>query len=147
MRRYAGLILAAVLLTAVGGALGGWLGVQYGLKQSRPEAGLDEVLHHQLDLTPDQNARIKVLERDFAVRRRGLQSEMEAANRDLAAALRERHAYGPEAKQAIGRFHAAMGELQEATILHVLAMRAVLTPDQAVRFDRTVSDTLAPGGR
>ena len=72
---------------------------------------------------------------------------MEAANRDLAAALRERHAYGPEARKAIDRFHAAMGQLQEATIEHVLAMRAVLTPEQAARFDKTISEALASDPR
>ena len=35
-----------------------------------------------------------------------------------------------------------MGDLQKESILHVLAMRKVLTPDQAVRFDDTVATAL-----
>ena len=35
-----------------------------------------------------------------------------------------------------------MGELQKQTILHVLAMRQVLTPDQTARFDETVVKAL-----
>ncbi len=146
MRVGPGLILAAILLTGLGGAVGGWAGVQYGLSQARGEASLDEVLHHQLDLTPDQNARIEALEHDFHTRRRALEAEMEAANRDLAAALARQHSYGPEARQAIGRFHVAMGALQEASVQHILAMRAVLTPAQAKRFDAVISKTLAPAG-
>jgi Spy/CpxP family protein refolding chaperone len=142
-----GLILAAILLTGLGGALGGWAGVQYGLSQARDEASLDEVLHHQLKLTPAQNARIEALETAFHARRRALEAEMEAANRDLAAALARQHSYGPQARQAIGRSHAAMGALQEATVQHILAMRGVLTPEQAKTFDATISETLAPTGR
>ena len=40
------------------------------------------------------------------------------------------------------RFHDAMSELQKETILHVLAMRTVLTPDQAVQFDQRIGEAL-----
>ena len=36
----------------------------------------------------------------------------------------------------------AMSELQKQSILHVLAMRQVLTPEQAARFDDTVVKAL-----
>jgi hypothetical protein len=144
MKMSAGVILAIIVMTGLGGAIGGWVGVQYGLHAAHANQGLDDVLHHQLGLTADQNSHIEVLEQDFAGRKQALDAEMEAANRDLAGALSTQHAYGPPAQQAIERFHAAMGALQEATIQHILAMRAVLTPDQAVRFDKTISEALAP---
>ncbi|MDB5440101.1 MAG: protein of unknown function, Spy-related, partial [Caulobacteraceae bacterium] len=81
------LILVAILLTGLGGAAGGWAGVQYGLHKVRPEPSLDEVLHHRLGLTPEQNTRIEALEHDFTAQRRELEVEMEAANRDLAHAI------------------------------------------------------------
>lgn len=138
------ILLAVILMTVLGGAVGGWAGVQYGLRAARADQGLDEVLHHQLGLTADQNGRIEVMEQDFASRRKGFETEMEAANRDLATALAAQHAYGPDAQHAIERFHGAMGSLQEATIQHILAMRAVLTPEQATKFDATISQALAP---
>lgn len=142
MKPWPWLILSAILLAGLGGAAGGWIGVQYGLRQVQANRGLDEVMHHQLDLTPEQNRRIETLEADFRKRRLVLEGEMQAANRDLARALAANHSYGPEAQQAIHRSHAAMGALQEATIQHILAMRAVLTPAQAAVFDRTISATL-----
>jgi Spy/CpxP family protein refolding chaperone len=138
------MILAIILMTGLGGGIGGWIGVQYGLRAAHSDQGLDEVVHHQLGLTTDQNARIEVMEQDFAGRRKGFEAEMEAANRDLAQALASQHAYGPDAQHAIERFHGAMGGLQEATIQHILAMRGVLTPDQAAKFDTTISQALAP---
>lgn len=136
-------VVLAVLLTALAGAVGGWAGIQYGLRQSSHAQGLDEILHHQLGLSSDQEKRIEALEAQFAESRKSLDTEMRTANRDLAAALQADHTYGQPAKQAIEKFHHAMGALQEQTIIHILAMRAVLTPEQAERFDRTVVEALA----
>lgn len=131
-------IAIAIFVTAIVAAFAGWGGVQYGLRhaQSRPE--LDDVLHHDLQLTAEQSRRIDSLEADFVLRRRGAEAEMNAANRDLAAALEADHAYSLRARAAVERFHSAMGRLQEMTIRHVMAMRQVLTPDQAAEFDAAI---------
>jgi hypothetical protein len=67
---------------------------------------------------------------------------MRAANRELADTILKEHIYGDGAKAAIERFHKSAAALQEATIMHVLALRAVLTPAQAERFDAVVSEAL-----
>lgn len=138
-------IVLIVLLTALAGAAGAWVGFQYGLTRVQSNSSLDDVLHHQLGLTAEQENRIGALEAEFAKSRKALEGEMRAANRDLSAALGSEHEYGPQAKQAIERFHLAMGALQEQTIKHILAMRAALTPEQAERFDKTVLEALTAG--
>jgi len=131
-----------VVLTLLVATLGGWLGVRYGLRQASATPGLDQVLHHDISLSPEQEQRIASLEAGFAARRKVLEGEMHAANADLAAAIVSEHRYGPAAEQAIDRFHTSMKTLQQETIMHVLAMRAVLTADQAQKFDQTVSKVL-----
>ena len=69
---------------------------------------------------------------------------MRAANVDLAEAIITEHAYGSKARQAVDRFHRAMSALQEDTIRHIFAMRAVMTADQAHRFDVLVAKALKP---
>ncbi len=145
MTRQIGLIASLVILTALVGTIGGWIGARYGLESARPEPSLDAVLHRDLYLTPDQSRRIGHLEAAFTIRRVALEAEMRAANTDLARAISTRHGYGPDAERAIGRFHAAMSALQKETVIHVLAMRGVLGPDQAAQFDKTVTQSLAPG--
>lgn len=135
-------IVLAVVLTAFVAALAGWAGVQYGLRETTSSQQLDDVLHHKLDLTADQSKKIDVLEADFGRKHRELEKEMGAANADLATALEHDHAYGPGARAAVTRFHRAMAMLQEQTIEHVLAMRRVLTPEQAKKFDATVHAAL-----
>ena len=136
--------LPMLALTLVAAAAGGWLGVRYGVP-SRSSNGLDDLLHHELKLTAEQEQRLSALEQDFGARRQALQDQMLSANRALARAIVTEHRYGPEARQAIESFHAAMAALQEETVQHVLAMRAVLTPQQARQFDQTVEQALDSG--
>jgi Spy/CpxP family protein refolding chaperone len=135
------IFLAMLVITAIAGGLAGWAGVEYGLHREARE-DLDTVLHRDLDLSAAQNQRIEALEKNFAVERTRYQTEMRAANRQLAQALTQSHSDGPEVERAIQRFHVAMAELQVRTVRHVLAMRAVLTAEQARAFDRTVTKTL-----
>lgn len=138
--------LGVIAMTLLAGAAGGWLGVRYGMAEARHGApSLDTVIHEQLDLTTEQRRRIGLMEAAFVLRQRALQSQMRDANRQLARALVSEHRYGPAAHEATEQFHAAMKVLQEETILHILAMRAVLTPAQAQQFDQTVSQVLDSG--
>jgi Spy/CpxP family protein refolding chaperone len=141
MRRISRGAVLTVVLALLAGVAGGWLGSGRLLSQ-RPAPSLHEMVHHELKLTPDQDRQIEELEQDFAVRRRAREAELRAANAQLAAAIQARHQYGPEVEAAVERFHAAMGALQLETVQHVLAMRKVLTPEQAAKFDRRVSEAL-----
>lgn len=136
-----GLVLTLILsaLVAFGGA---WAGASYMVSRMHEEPPLHELMHKKLGLTADQERRISGLERDFAIRRQTLEAEMRAANAELARAIGHEHAYSPAVQQAVDRFHHAMGQLQKETILHVLAMRQVLTPQQAEIFDDTVVKAL-----
>ena len=135
-----GLVITLVLplLAAIGGT---WIGARY-IYEQRHQASLHEFVHEELKLDADQKARLEVLEQDFAVRRRAREAELRAANAELARALQSRHEYSPEVQAAVERFHGAMGELQKETILHVLAMRTVLTPAQAQQFDARIGEAL-----
>lgn len=132
------LTLILVLLAAVGGA---WIGARYVYSQ-RHQPSLHEFVHEELRLSSAQSAKLEMLEQDFAVRRRAREAELRAANAELARAIQAKHEYSPEVKAAVERFHDAMGALQNETILHVLAMRTVLTPQQAAQFDKRVAEAL-----
>lgn len=135
-------LLITLALSVAAAFAGAWGGAQYIVSRMHEEPPLHEMVHEKLHLTAEQERRIAGLERNFAVRRRTLETEMRAANADLARAIEHEHAYSPAVQQAVDRFHRAMGQLQKETILHVLAMRQVLTPDQAARFDDTVVKAL-----
>src|SRR3546814_21023285 len=83
--------------------------------------------------------RIAKLEDRYAVRRRDLELELRADNARLAKAIEAEHGYGPRVTAEIDRSHAAMGELQKETLAHIFAMRAVLRPEQAEKFDQAVA--------
>ncbi len=134
----------AIAVTIVVAFLAGLAGMGLGRIVFAPDRtpSLHEMLHVELDLSAAQERQIEALERDFATRRRALEVEMRAANAELAAAMREEHAYGPRVTAAVERFHAAMGELQGETMEHVFAMRELLTPKQCIEFDALVASAL-----
>lgn len=134
----------AIAVTIVVAFLAGLAGMGLGRIVFAPERTprLHKMLHDELDLSAAQEQQIEALERDFATRRRALEVEMRAANAELAAAMREEHAYGPRVTAAVERFHAAMGELQSETMEHVFAMRELLTPEQCIEFDALVASAL-----
>lgn len=136
-----GLVVTA-LVAFVAGVGGVWVGMAGVHALHRGQPGLHDVVHEQLDLTQDQTTRIEAIEAEFATRRRALEIEMQAANTELATAIREEHGYGPRVTAAVERFHHAMGELQSETIRHVFAMREVLTAEQQILFDTNVVDAL-----
>ncbi|RAK60197.1 heavy metal resistance protein [Phenylobacterium hankyongense] len=135
-------ILLTIVLSVVAAAGGAWGGAHFVVGRMHHGTPFHQMVHEELHLTRDQDRRIDGLERDYAARRRALEAEMRAANADLAQAIRQGHAYTPAVQHAIDRSHQAMSQLQTQTILHVLAMRQVLTPDQAARFDETVGRAL-----
>lgn len=138
MLRISRTAILLILLTAVAGAVGGWAGVRYAISQAAHHTSLDDLVHDKLDLSEAQNRSISDIESRFAQRRTELVAEMRAANRDLASAVRSEPEFGTRARAAIARFHAAESALQQETIIHVLAMRRVLTPEQAKQFDEEI---------
>ena len=134
------LVLAAVAFLA---ALAGVL-IGRGISDRVPEqsSALHELLHDELGLDARQLAQIEQLEVTFATRRRTLEAEIRAENARLAAAIQAERGYGPRVTAEIERSHQIMGELQKATLEHIFAMRTVLRPDQAERFDQAVVRTL-----
>lgn len=135
-------LLLTIVLSALAAAAGAWGGSQYVVQRMHHATSLHQTMHEELDLTRDQDQRIDGLERDYAVRRHALEAEMRAANADLAKAIQAEHNYSTAVQQAIDRSHRAMSELQKQSILHVLAMRQVLTSQQTARFDDTVVKAL-----
>ena len=141
MSRRRGLLIVAFVafLAAIAGV---FIGRGLSDHRSEPQNALHELLHEQLDLDASQEAQIAALEARYAVRRRALELQLRADNARLAEAIETEHGYGPRVTTEIDRSHAAMGELQKETLAHIFAMRAVLRPEQAEKFDRAVVKAL-----
>ena len=140
--------LLLIAVVAFAAAMGGtYAGRIVFVPDKQAETELHALLHKDLNLNAVQHAQIEAIEQRFTVRRKALELEMRAANAHLAAAMQAEHGYGPEVTAAIDRTHMVMGEMQKETLEHLFAMRAVLKPDQAAKFDRTVTKALTPADR
>ncbi len=134
-------LLVAIIAFAAAFA-GVWLGRAMLAPKPAADSELHALLHDQLKLDPAQHAKLDALEGQFAVRRKALELEMRADNAKLAAAIADEHGYGPQVSGAIDQSHIAMGELQKETLEHIFAMRGLLRPDQAEKFDGAVVKAL-----
>ncbi|MDT8760512.1 periplasmic heavy metal sensor [Sphingomonas psychrotolerans] len=112
-----------------------------------PGAELHAILHHGLDLDARQQAQLEALEQQFALKKQALEMELRADNARLAAAIEAEHGAGPRVREAVDRSHAAMGALQKETLGHVFAMRGILRPEQAAKFDKAVVKALTAEAR
>jgi len=139
-----GLVATLVFVAAVAGV---FIGRAMWPTPPRADSALHALLHHDLNLDPSQRVRLEVLERDFAVRGKALELELRLDNAKLAEAIEVEHGYGPGVVAAVDASHDVMGRLQKLTLEHVFAMRALLRPAQAARFDQTVVKALTTDPR
>ncbi|MDI1327740.1 MAG: periplasmic heavy metal sensor [Brevundimonas sp.] len=135
----------SIVIRAIRGALARaaatWASASWIMRERQPPS-LHSVVHDRLDLSAEQDRRLDAIEARFATRRPALEAEVRAANRELAAAIAASDGDTSQVQAAVDHFHAAMGDLQKATITHVFEMRSVLTPAQAAVFDEAVVDAL-----
>ncbi|MFT6541250.1 MAG: hypothetical protein ACJAU5_000320 [Maricaulis maris] len=114
---------------------------------AQPGTELHNVLHHRLALDATQKTSLEILERRFAVQRRAFELDLRADNARLADAIEAEHGNGPRVAAAVDHSHAAMGELQKATLAHIFAMRQLLRPNQTAQFDQAVVKALTDDQR
>lgn len=138
-------VAITVVLALIASGAGVWGGATWVLKREAPPS-LHAIVHRDLALDADQRVRIEAIETRFAPRRVELEARVQAANRELAAAISASDGDASVVQPAVDHFHDAMGELQQATIAHIFEMRTVMTPAQADRFDeKLVAALLAEG--
>lgn len=142
---YRYLTTIALTIVLAGGA--GWIGATYAISHHEPGSALHDIVHASLNLNADQKQRLDIIERTYADQRRAKEADIRAANRELAAAIQAGHQDSPQVEAAIDHIHMAMGALQKATVMHVFEMRAVLTPEQAKKFDAKVAAALTDASR
>jgi Spy/CpxP family protein refolding chaperone len=138
-----------LVVAALAGFIGAWAGAQ-GMHRSAERPSLltqsvQEMVMHGLDLTPMQRKEIDAVEDRYTKRRNGLRVQIGGANVELAKAMSEEMAFGPKAQAAIDDLQSSVGDLQSSTVLYILEIRDVLTPQQRALYDRKVVEALTAG--
>lgn len=95
-------------------------------------------IHQELALTDEQERKLGPSERRYEESKRHLTELIRLANQELGQAISEDRYNSPRVQAAGQRIHAAMGELQHATLEHIFEMKEVLEPEQ---YDRLITLT------
>ena len=138
------LAITIVVALAAGWA-GGWLGVRTLVAEDEMlplRQTVSAIVRNDLRLSDEQMQNIQNIENRYYDRRIQLRTNVAQANRELADALMNDMAFGREAQQASSHVERGLGDLQRATIIYVLEVRDVLTPEQQVIYDRKVREVL-----
>jgi len=98
--------------------------------------------HETLNLTPEQLNKLIPLEKKFSEQKLFYENQIHQANIELGDVMKKEKAYTEEVKKAVEKVHAAMGQLQKVTIVHLFEMRKLLDATQAQIFDNYVADAM-----
>lgn len=99
-------------------------------------------MHRNLDITPEQEARLAPFENEFNEKEVVLKTRIRSAGTVLAHALEEDSTGSPEFEQALLDTQAAQGELQRLTLQHFLDMKQHLSPAQAKKLLEWTHDSI-----
>ncbi|MGC4418811.1 MULTISPECIES: periplasmic heavy metal sensor [Cupriavidus] len=108
---------------------------------------LHEMLHEAVPLDANEREILELKEEAFAQRRREIEMRLRAANGKLANAIARNPNWSPEVEAATQEVERAAGDLQRATLVHVLEMRAGLKPEHRPAYDRVLVDALRRGSQ
>ena len=136
-------------ITVVVALAAGWAGGALGVRTLAPveemlplRQSVSAIVRNDLRLTDEQMHELQNIENRYYDRRIQLRGHVAEANRELADALMNDMAFGREAQQASQHVERGLGDLQRATIVYVLEVRDVLTPEQQMVYDRKVREVL-----
>ena len=135
-------IALTVVLAFLAGISGAFVGTQLLAPKASRDNALHALLHSKLNLSASQEKNIAEEEKRFAAVRAQLEAGAHSANVELAKAIQTSKRDGPEVQMAIEHVHVTLGNYQKETVSHIFRMRAVLTPEQAEIFDRSVAQAL-----
>jgi nickel and cobalt resistance protein CnrR len=135
-------IILTVILAFLAGIGGAFVGAKFLAPKEKPDNVLHAMLHNKLNLSVAQDKNIAEEEKQFALIRAQLETSAHSANVELANAIQTSKRDGPEVQMAIEHVHMTLGNYQKQTVSHIFRMRAILTPQQAIVFDRSVAQAL-----
>lgn len=141
-------LVITLVIAAAAGFIGAWAGAE-SVHRREQTSLLRQAVHAMvsqgLNLNAEQKREIDQIEARYAKRRGALRVQIGQANVELAAAMSEEMAFGPQAQAAIDHLQRSVGDLQSSTVLYVLEVRDVLTREQKAIYDQKVVEALANG--
>ncbi|NQE61436.1 periplasmic heavy metal sensor [Caulobacter sp. RHG1] len=139
-----------VVSAAIAGAAGAvvvsaahWL-----LQSAHPTStDLHQELHEQVPLSAQESQRLESREQAYQTRRAAIEQRVKAANGRLARAIALQPGWTPEVEAASREVEAAAGELERATLQHVVEMREGLDAQHRPAYDAALVKALSDGAK
>jgi Spy/CpxP family protein refolding chaperone len=142
-RSFALTLVVAAVIAAGAGFVGAKLGQTHAPARASVLAGsvrqsVDNLLQRNFQLTPDQQRQIQAIDEQFTRKHNLIWADIRTSNAELAGAVANDMSLNQQAKNAIMEIQDSVGRLHTESILYVLEIRKVLTPDQRNEFDEHI---------
>lgn len=134
--------LIIALAAGFAGAKLGVAGVQYGPPQhvgySSVRQAVDAMLARDFKLSAQQKQQVEQIDESFTRTHNAIWADINTQDARLASAVATDMSLSPDAKTAIQGIEDGVGRLHSASIVYILQVRQVLTPEQRKDFDDRV---------
>jgi len=142
-------LFVTLVLVAVIAAGAGYVGAKLGQGAqlaNRPFFSGQGSVRHQVDnlltknfrLSAQQQQQIRTIDEQFTRKHNLIWADIRTSNAELAGAVASDMTLNQQAKNAIMEIEESVGRLHSESILYVLEIRKVLTPEQRNEFDEHV---------
>lgn len=102
-----------------------------------------EWLHRELNLTPEEDAALKVIEQKYLLEHSHLEKEMKAAQAHLALILSEEDKHSERVTDAVHEIHRIHGNIQDLSIQHFFEMQTVLPQEKNAKLRQLAAEALS----
>lgn len=136
-------LVVAAVIAAGAGFIGAKLGQGHAVQRPFAIGGsvrqsVETLLQRNFRLTQDQQKRIQAIDEQFTRKHNLIWADIRTSNAELAGAVANDMTLNQQAKNAIMEIQESVGRLHTESILYVLEVRKVLTPEQRNEFDEHI---------
>ncbi len=116
-------------------------------RRGTPGFPSEPLIFSKAQLDADQRARISALRAELLARREDSERSLAVLRRQLAAAIARQPEDRATVDSTLHQIAEAQARFQEAVVNHVLAVRAVLKPDQRPAFEDIIAHHVQAGAQ
>ncbi|MFW2331632.1 MAG: periplasmic heavy metal sensor [Nitrospinota bacterium] len=99
-------------------------------------------LYEALNITDEQKTILAHSEMKYQKQNQYLEEIMSLANMELANSIEKDKFYSENVQKSVDKIHKAMGEIQKATLEHLLEMQSILDDKQNEKLIELITDSL-----
>ncbi len=131
-------VIFFLIIIAGAGFAGVWVGQNTLNNNHKNYNDIHSLLHEKLNITAQQELKIKDIEEKYILLKNSYKEQMRAANLELAEAIKDGDYESENIKIIVQKIHHAMGALQSLSLEHLAQIEKILSKEQSQKLKEMV---------